>query len=626
MIDDRSGCNASRSFIVSSKLRFLAIIGFCFVGLLASHSKLLDVWNKDDTAYSFTAEAPNQALLPKSQMDAINNDAQDAEKLPICLNPPFYAGHNNQIISIARALEEAHLNSTKLVLGLGWHHMYSTTFELHPDIVLLPKTELPLLPERCLTTLTGKDAFFLRGGPYHYKNYFLREVTELVPKQEIRQKAMDVISSDYHNRSFISVHRRWLEDSCYERAQLRKNFGSVESCTTEEMVRACNFTFPGIPNPNNRTLVLLTDGQMPSMDQTFPIQDKQNLNVQMWMMTQSETHYGNPASSVDWVVMHWRRSLGKLSMEPAACYPSEISPKERNPPPQNVLSHLWGSLSRDERASEQKEVNKAKVKVTTNSSTPANTLLPVCLIQPFFGGLNNQIISIALSLKEAHRRSTKLVVGTGWLKKFTSTFEHHPDVVILPKNDLPLPKKECAVRLSGRDAFHLYGGPHSKNNRFVKELTELFPSQDLRQEATNAIVNDYSNRSFISVHRRWLEDSCYDRAQSRKNFGNVESCTTEEMIKACNVTFLDISNPHNQTVVLFTDGEVPSMDQTFPIRDDRNFKVQMWMMALSETHYGNPASSVDYVVMHWRHRLRKGNMEPALCYPVLNNDNTLDRR
>jgi hypothetical protein len=100
----------------------------------------------------------------------------------------------------------------------------------------------------------------------------------------------------------------------------------------------------------------------------------------------------------------------------------------------------------------------------------------------------------------------------------------------------------------------------------------------------------------------------------------VESCTTEEMIKACNVIFSDIPNPNNRTVVLFTDDQVPSMDQTFPIRDQQQFRVQMWMMAQSETHYGNPASSVDWVVMHWRQRLGKGNMEPAVCYPTVNND------
>ena len=136
----------------------------------------------------------------------------------------------------------------------------------------------------------------------------------------------------------------------------------------------------------------------------------------------------------------------------------------------------------------------------------------------------------------------------------------------------------------------------------------------------DVIAIDYQNRPFILVHRRWLEGECYKRAHLRQNFGSVESCTTEEMIKACNVTFSDISNPNNRTVVLFTDDEMPSMDRTFPIRDQQKFKVQMWMMAQSETHYGNPASSVDWVVMHWRQRLGKRNMEPAACYPIVNND------
>ena len=196
--------------------------------------------------------------------------------------------------------------------------MYSHTFDPHPDVILLPKG---LPPEKCLIRLTGKDVFYLRGGPYSKNNHFLKEMTELLPLQETRQKAMDVIATDYHNQSFISVHRRWMDGECYKRSRLRSNFGSVESCTTENMTKACDVTFSDISNPNNRTVILFTDGQKSSMDQTFPIRDQQTFKVQMWMMAQSETHYGNPGSSVDWVVMHWRQRLGKGNMEPAACYP-----------------------------------------------------------------------------------------------------------------------------------------------------------------------------------------------------------------------------------------------------------------------------------------------------------------
>ena len=59
------------------------------------------------------------------------------------------------------------------------------------------------------------------------------------------------------------------------------------------------------------------------------------------------------------------------------------------------------------------------------------------------------------------------------------------------------------------------------------------------------------------------------------------------------------------TVVLFTDSQVPELDNTFPIISNHSFPVQAWMMALSDAHYGNPFSTVDIVVYFWRVGLLK---------------------
>mmetsp|Transcript_25761 Transcript_25761/g.61027 ORF Transcript_25761/g.61027 Transcript_25761/m.61027 type:complete len:108 (+) Transcript_25761:159-482(+) len=64
-------------------------------------------------------------------------------------------------------------------------------------------------------------------------------------------------------------------------------------------------------------------------------------------------------------------------------------------------------------------------------------------------------------------------------------------------------------------------------------------------------------------------------------------------------------------VLLFTDGLVEELDSTFPNRDSNTMQVQAWMMTLSEVHYGNPLSSIDYIINHWR---RGKPTRPEECY------------
>ena len=45
-------------------------------------------------------------------------------------------------------------------------------------------------------------------------------------------------------------------------------------------------------------------------------------------------------------------------------------------------------------------------------------------------------------------------------------------------------------------------------------------------------------------------------------------------------------------------------------RDQHPVEQQMWGMVLSERHFGNPLSSIDYVVAHWRN----DTVEPTTCF------------
>ena len=63
-------------------------------------------------------------------------------------------------------------------------------------------------------------------------------------------------------------------------------------------------------------------------------------------------------------------------------------------------------------------------------------------------------------------------------------------------------------------------------------------------------------------------------------------------------------------IVLFTDGLDAKQDNTFANRDQHPVEQQMWGMVLSERHFGNPLSSIDYVVAHWRN----DTVEPTTCF------------
>jgi hypothetical protein len=76
---------------------------------------------------------------------------------------------------------------------------------------------------------------------------------------------------------------------------------------------------------NNDTLILLlTDRQVPELDATIPLIGNYTFAVETWLMTLSDIHYGNPLSTVDYIVYVWRRNYarkGLNTMRPQACYP-----------------------------------------------------------------------------------------------------------------------------------------------------------------------------------------------------------------------------------------------------------------------------------------------------------------
>ena len=232
----------------------------------------------------------------------------------------------------------------------------------------------------------------------------------------------------------------------------------------------------------------------------------------------------------------------------------------------------------------------------------------------------NKILELARAFQVAREKNLELALLSDhrWFRSF---FDPIPGITLpLPTNTL-----NCTVSMSGYTAYYTKF-ENRKTNPFLPHLAQLmWPSKRIREEAENAVRQKVGNKPFLSVHRRSMESTevagagCIKRAKTSNSVGNdfPNNCTTQTMLTMCNLNYTTVQqyfNPTNLTVVLFTDWLQKDLDRTFPIVDNHAFFVQLWMMTLSERHVGNPVSTVDMVVNHWRYSKGNPNIMPADCY------------
>jgi FkbM family methyltransferase len=213
----------------------------------------------------------------------------------------------------------------------------------------------------------------------------------------------------------------------------------------------------------------------------------------------------------------------------------------------------------------------------------------VCLT----GGLRrtgNAIIILANAIRTLTNGEFLVLTGA-WRDWFISFFGEHPRVQTNASG--------CSKRLQGGKMYEWF--PFDEINPVIPTL---LPKRSIRTRAENI----YSKGTFTSVHGRWLGGECFMRANMSATF-----CHGSELYHhTCEQRGTDF--PSNATVVLFSDQERPDLDKTFSIVDTTIFFVQLWSQTLSETHYGNPMSSLDYIVAHWRHYVHNKSTEPLSCY------------
>lgn len=263
----------------------------------------------------------------------------------------------------------------------------------------------------------------------------------------------------------------------------------------------------------------------------------------------------------------------------------------------------------------------------TNTTTNSNI---TCLYgRKLYGDNCNRIVQVAnmfLSGEQYHHRVG--LHGAAWNNWYNEWFDDESNVFSNRIVNMDKRSRCTDLVFSNNDAL-LRISLHAVN----RPLMQFFPKRSIREQAEREVEKlkqqHYNNtttttKKLVSVHRRNMDGSCHKRAQ----MPGLNWCQSENesivVQNVCNLTYHNITeqlriqyNDDDDTVliVLFTDGQVPELDNTFPVRvnDTIDFKVQLWMMVLSDVHFGIPMSSVDHVVNHWR---QGREMHPKECYHI----------
>ena len=286
-------------------------------------------------------------------------------------------------------------------------------------------------------------------------------------------------------------------------------------------------------------------------------------------------------------------------------------------------------LERNDRISEDTSGNNTWESAPIRSKKYGATNRPkvLCLSGDSYGRTMNQYLQLATILHQLGINGSSVVAFKNPL--FTSFyktwFEPRDDIIVKYDDDAPCDAEYDAVTLH-------YMFFADKWKQVAYQFKTLVPKASIKEEAER-VMKDYagsSNVPITTVHRRDLEGACVLFAENKNLIAcpNIQSSlemSTAEYKDACLIDYPMIANATNgSSVILFTDGQVPALDETFPFISKHSFPVQSWMMAISNVHYGNPFSTVDLVVYFWRLALAELNgndgddeprhMQPSACY------------
>jgi hypothetical protein len=402
---------------------------------------------------------------------------------------------------------------------------------------------------------------------------------------------------------------------------------------------------------NAYKVVLLTDHQVPSLDETFPLVSNYTFPVEMWIMTLSDQHYGNPMSTIDLIVYYWRsllhkRSTNKVQQFPNACYQPAFG---ENAEPTRLVA-----------STKLVEPMDADNGIATHANEKSLPLQVVCIADDAIDATTNTqfifhyIMQLAVALVHVHdmvgEYDNKLGLGPNLSRFYEAWFDNAMGDVLPYHFDTTTKLNEwgnkpynCNEMYQPWDLYQSYFEGYSQDaQRFLS--SHLLPKAIYRQKAQleiDALQNDSGGESLVTVHRDTIDKKCIEQAQQLKyvvcpNYGVFSMLGIQDFVDICNTKYstvweqldqMTFQNQENPTILLFTDYENPTLDEAFPHRilfrdPEENFlshtakaqalPISVWMTIMSDAHFGNPMSVFDLVLFHWRKSSSEGGFDTKI--------------
>ena len=289
-------------------------------------------WMKDKTVVcnwkergmNYDGSENTQPDYPLVLSEEIVNGSLTQDPLPrvewdlsfyLCLTGDLYGQLGNQLLTLAWAQKLALQSSkflrlssfstpnlSRLYLKENWDQIFDT--QAFPYILMDGQSDI-----KCHQSFTYESIFFEQLN---------QEFTIPLPKSSVQEHARKAWDS-----KGISVHGRSFEGTC---ALIKSNHCPSRNENVENLCDYSSHRLRHLFSIDSLTpMVLFSDKQDTTMDSTYEIINEDPIAVQLWMQVISETHIGNPMSTLDLIVYHWKKQTGLGGrMLPESCYASVV--------------------------------------------------------------------------------------------------------------------------------------------------------------------------------------------------------------------------------------------------------------------------------------------------------------
>ena len=248
----------------------------------------------------------------------LKNKSDSLQNFQYCLVGDAFGQYGNQVLSLFNARISALKINTKVAI-----------FSMGPIVKVLKNTlDINDVMWEAWASRDTCSCLVHENWMHSFNNTFLFRkknwynhlaIPPLAPHlRRAAQQAMIQSNPDF------TVHGRHFEGNCY--FSTRHEHTPVP-CMEFTHNLCTNYTLSTVRVLFNLTgsVLLSSDSQMPDQDQTYPIKDKQNFHIQLWMMTISKIHVANPGSSDDFLVWLWKKTyFPHTIIHPKHCYPLKI--------------------------------------------------------------------------------------------------------------------------------------------------------------------------------------------------------------------------------------------------------------------------------------------------------------